>query len=200
MIKIAPVDYQTYGFEYGNSARTNAHKYAQAMNNLHTNAMGGGRRRKQYRKLYGGEQGQVVVPQWHLPGPSVSPVDSNALAIIGNTGHMQALSDSMNDCFATNTCGQGGGTRKTKRSNKRSNKHSNKRSNTKRSKTKRSKTKRSNTKRSKTKRSNTKRSNTKRSNTKRSNTKRSKTKRSKTKRSKTKRSNTKRSNTKRSNK
>ena len=172
---IAPVDYQTYGFEYGNSARTNAHKYAQAMNNLHTNAMGGGRRRKQYRKLYGGEQGQVVVPQWHLPGPSVSPVDSNALAIIGNTGHMQALSDSMNDCFATNTCGQGGGTRKTKRSNKRS---KTKRSKTKRSKTKRSKTKRSNTKHSNTKRSNTKRSKTKRSNTKRSNTKRINTKRS----------------------
>jgi hypothetical protein len=46
-MNIAPVQQQTYGFEYGNSARTNAHKYSQAMNNLQSNAMNGGRTRKQ---------------------------------------------------------------------------------------------------------------------------------------------------------
>lgn len=71
------------------------------------------RRRKHTRSRRGGKSTgrQVTVPQFSTT--SVGPVDANSSSISNNSTSMQASADTAGDCYATNSCGQAGGSPQT---------------------------------------------------------------------------------------
>ena len=60
----------------------------------------------------------VVVPQFAILGPPVSPVNANSSSIVGNTAAIHGLNNAANDCYATNSCGKVGGKRKSRKQKK----------------------------------------------------------------------------------
>lgn len=60
----------------------------------------------------------VVVPQFAILGPPVSPVNANSSSIVGNTAAIHGLNNATNDCYATNSCGKVGGKRKSRKQKK----------------------------------------------------------------------------------
>ena len=67
------------------------------------------RKHKRTRPRRGGKSTgrQVTVPQFSTT--SVGPVDANSSSVSNNTTSMQASADTAGDCYATNSCGQSGG-------------------------------------------------------------------------------------------
>ena len=59
-----------------------------------------------------GRSTTVEVPQFSTPGPKVSPLDANSASVKGNESALQAQADAVGDCYATNSCGTKGGTRR----------------------------------------------------------------------------------------
>jgi len=59
-----------------------------------------------------GRSTTVEVPQFSTPGPKVSPLDANSASVKGNESALQAQANAVGDCYATNSCGTKGGTRR----------------------------------------------------------------------------------------
>ncbi len=59
-----------------------------------------------------GRNTTVTVPQFNPPGPKVSPLDPNSASVKGNQNSLQADANASGDCYATNSCGKKGGTRR----------------------------------------------------------------------------------------
>lgn len=119
---LRPTPVQMYGFHDGaNSPQQSALKWQESQNNAQAslNGLAKGGKRKHLKR--GGSSDSirartVEVPQFPQIGPAVSPVDANSSSIIGNTTAITGANDATNDCYATNSCVNGGGKRKYKHS------------------------------------------------------------------------------------
>jgi hypothetical protein len=83
------------------------------------------RKSKSHRRIrYKGGNGNiglpktVVVPQFPLQGPPVSPVNANSSSIGGNTTAIEGLNNATNDCYASGSCGKVGGKKKSRKQRK----------------------------------------------------------------------------------
>ena len=137
---LIPKPVEMYGFE-GNNPQHAALKFQASQNNTQSNlnnvARGGkSHKRKSHKRKHRGTRHRhrgtrhrggngniglpktVVVPQFAILGPPVSPVNANSSSIVGNTAAIHGLNNATNDCYATNSCGKVGGKRKSRKQKK----------------------------------------------------------------------------------
>ena len=141
-LNLQSIPYQTYGYTEGsNSPMTSALAFTKNMNakQSNLNKVGGKRslRRKQSihrkqsgcgkRRLRGGGNGSVTVPQFPQIGPNVSPINSNTSSIQTNMTSIATKNNAVNDCYAFGNCATVGGTKKHKRSQHKRSQHKRKR-------------------------------------------------------------------------
>jgi len=114
-IDLKPTPFVTYGLLPGAAnARESALLFQKNMTAQQSslNKIGGKRR---YHK----KGGAIVIPQFPILGPSVSPVDANSTSVTGNKTFINAMNDGTNDCYATNSCIKGGRHSKKRSTSKR---------------------------------------------------------------------------------
>jgi hypothetical protein len=101
--KLESVAYQTYGFEYGTDAASNAIEFQKNINQtqLALNKTHGG--------SYGIPRGKTLVATFPQSGPTISPIGANSASVQTNTTSINSINDGYNDCYATNSCGIIGG-------------------------------------------------------------------------------------------
>lgn len=59
-----------------------------------------------------GSGGSVVVPSFQNSGPSVGPITATKMSGSGNSSNLGAGCQAANDCYATNSCGKSGGSKR----------------------------------------------------------------------------------------
>jgi hypothetical protein len=107
------------GYEHGNSPRSNAAGAQTASNNkqaLLNNTHGGSQKIKRQKKSVGGSAARpntLTVPQFSDgSAPAVSPQNANSTSVAANTTSVAGTVNASNDCYATNSCGTSGGSRR----------------------------------------------------------------------------------------
>lgn len=134
--RFAPVENKMYGFMNGaGSPRENALKYEQMSNeqqNLANNMLGGNKKQKKTLKRKWNKKGgngqvpqtgdTIPVPQFAPVGPPVGGTSTTQISQLANQLKLDAVVAGQNDCHATNSCGQNGGS-KHKRNHKHIHKH-----------------------------------------------------------------------------
>lgn len=114
------ISMKSYGYEHGSNPQSNAINYMKSQNetqNNMNNQLHQGGTKKRFHK--GGNSSRraasndgIVVPQFASSGPNVSPVGGNYLSQATNTSLVTNQSNSQFDCYATGSCNQYGGNKK----------------------------------------------------------------------------------------